>query len=61
MSQIILVAILLGLGIAVIVGLFLLNRGKAPGGGKDSTANAPTGDATHHSSSDGGAGDGGGD
>ena len=61
MSQIIIVAVLLGFGIAVIVGLFLLNRSKAPGSGKDSSGDkASTADAPHHSSGDGG-GDGGGD
>ena len=60
MSQIIIVAVLLGFGIAVIVGLFLLNRSKTPGSSKDSSNDAPTGDASHHSSGDGG-GDGGGD
>jgi len=60
MSQIIIVAVLLGFGIAVIVGLFLLNRSKTPGSSKDSSKDAPTGDASHHSSGDGG-GDGGGD
>lgn len=61
MSQIIIVAVLLGFGIAVVVGLFLLNRSKAPGGSKDSSTDASTADAPHNSSSDGGGGDGGGD
>lgn len=61
MPQIIIVAALLGFGIAVIVGLFLLNRSKTPGSSKDSSNDAPTADAPHHSSSDGGGDSGGGD
>jgi hypothetical protein len=61
MSQIIIVAVLLGFGIVVVVGLFLLNRSKAPGSGKDSSTDASTADAPHHSSSDGGGDSGGGD
>jgi hypothetical protein len=59
MTQLIVVALLLGVGIAVVVGLFLLNRNAPKGGGSDSGSNAPTGDAGHHASGDGGDGGGG--